>query len=127
MIGKYFEDLWNASAAHRLNVPTIIVESALVILVYVLFYLTQRKALRRCSVPNRTMSPGLVWLQWIPFFNLAWQFFVVKAVSQSLENEFRSPWHLHNPSTRPVAWRGKIRFAGLWLLMSLLLDAASLS
>lgn len=90
MVGKYFENLWKASVYSGLNTPRTITEFAVLILVHVLFFLTLQKALRRCSVPNRTMSPGLVWLQWIPFFNLVWQFFVVKAVSQSLENEFRS-------------------------------------
>ena len=61
---------------------------AILILPTVFFLLTQQRALSKCSPANRTMTPGLVWLQIIPFFGFIWQFFVVLAVANSLENEF---------------------------------------
>jgi len=61
---------------------------AILILPMVFFLLTLQRALSKCSPANRTMSPGLVWLQIIPFFGLIWQFFVVFAVANSLDNEF---------------------------------------
>jgi len=61
-----------------------------VLIVPTIFYLlTIQKALSRCSVESRTLSPGLVWLQLIPLFNLVWVFIVVINVSKSLGNEFR--------------------------------------
>ena len=35
------------------------------------------------------MQPGMVWLLFIPLFNIIWHFFVVLALSNSLGNEFR--------------------------------------
>ncbi len=46
--------------------------------------------LRRCARENRTLRPGLVWLQVVPVFGAMWQFFVVRALSTSLEREYRS-------------------------------------
>ena len=54
----------------------------------IFFLLTLQRALTKCAPANRTMTPGLVWLQIIPLFGLIWQFFVVIAVANSLENEF---------------------------------------
>jgi hypothetical protein len=61
---------------------------AILILPTVFFLLTLQRALSKCSPANRTMTPGLVWLQIIPFFGFIWQFFVVLAVANSLEHEF---------------------------------------
>jgi hypothetical protein len=55
-----------------------------------IFYLfTLHRALNKCSVESRTMTPGLVWLQLIPVFDLFWQFYVVVQVGKTLGNEFR--------------------------------------
>jgi len=63
---------------------------ALVLLVYIFFLLTLQRALGRCRPQNRTMEPGLVWLNLIPFFNIVWQFVTVSKVATSLNNEFRT-------------------------------------
>lgn len=60
----------------------------ILILPTVFFLLTLQRALSKCYPTNRTMSPGLVWLQIIPVFGFIWQFFVVIAVANSLEREF---------------------------------------
>ena len=60
------------------------------LVIQVFYLLTLQKALNRCSPQNRTMTPGLVWLQIIPFFSYVWMFFNVLAIGRSLENEFRS-------------------------------------
>ena len=58
-------------------------------LVPAIFYLlTLQRALERCSVESRVMSPETVWLLLIPLFNLVWQFIVVISISRSLRNEF---------------------------------------
>jgi len=60
-----------------------------VVFIPAIFYiLTLKKALSRCSVENRAMAPGLVWLQLVPIFNLVWHFFIVINVANSLEKEF---------------------------------------
>jgi hypothetical protein len=59
------------------------------LLVPAIFYLlTLQRAIERCAVESRTMSPETVWLLLIPFFNLVWQFIVVNNISKSLRNEF---------------------------------------
>ncbi len=60
------------------------------LVVVILFLLTLQKALNRCSPRNRTMQPGMVWLNFIPLFNIVWQFITVARVADSLRNEFRS-------------------------------------
>jgi|SRR5579883_2792037 len=62
--------------------------------VFIFFFLTLHKALGRCQPRNRTMEPGLVWLNLIPLFDFVWMFITVIRVSESLENEFRDRrWH----------------------------------
>jgi ribosomal protein L40E len=63
---------------------------AIFLLPMIFFFITQQKALTKCSPGNRTMSPGLVWLQIIPVFGFVWQFFVVIALANSLSAEFRA-------------------------------------
>jgi hypothetical protein len=63
----------------------------IVVVVPKIFYLlTLHKALTRCAPENRTMAPGLLWLDLIPVFSMIWNFFVVSAMSKSLGNEFRA-------------------------------------
>jgi hypothetical protein len=38
----------------------------------ILFLLTLHRALDRCSPRNRTMEPGMVWLNLIPLFSMVW-------------------------------------------------------
>lgn len=63
---------------------------AIILLPTIFFLITLQSALSKCAPVNRTMTPGLVWLQIIPFFGFIWQFFVVTAVANSLDNEFRA-------------------------------------
>jgi hypothetical protein len=56
----------------------------------ILFLLTLQKCLSRIEPPNRTMEPGMVWLNLVPCFNIVWNFITVIRISESLEKEFRS-------------------------------------
>jgi hypothetical protein len=58
-------------------------------IVDIFFLVTLQRTLGRCAPHNRTMSPPLVWLLLIPTFELVWQFLVVLAIANSLDNEFR--------------------------------------
>jgi hypothetical protein len=55
-----------------------------------IFYtLTLQRALSRCAPESRAMEPALVWLLYIPVFNLIWNFIVVSRISTSLQSEFQ--------------------------------------
>lgn len=58
------------------------------LIVQIFYLLTLSKALGRCSPENRTMEPGMVWLNLIPCFGLIWIFITVTRMSESLGNEF---------------------------------------
>ena len=61
-----------------------------IMLVPAIFYLlTLQKALTRCSPESRAMQPGMVWLMFIPLFNMVWHFLVVINVAKSLDAEFQ--------------------------------------
>ena len=53
----------------------------------VFFLLAQYKTLKTISPANREISPGEVWFQLIPVFNLYWQFVVVTRIADSLLKE----------------------------------------
>lgn len=77
------------------NVTIIRIVAGLLFLVVLLvpavfFLLTLSRALSKCSPASRTMEPGMVWLWFIPLFNLIWQFLVVLAIARSVGNEFRA-------------------------------------
>jgi hypothetical protein len=56
----------------------------------VLFLLSQQNTLRIIRGENRSMHPGLVWLQLIPIFGQIWQFFVVTRIANSIQRELAS-------------------------------------
>lgn len=56
----------------------------------ILFLLTLQNTLKAISPANRKMEPGMVWLSLIPFFNVVWQFIVVKKISGSIAAEYNS-------------------------------------
>ncbi len=62
---------------------------AIVLIPFIFYCLTLQKALNRCSPENRAMSPGMVWLVFIPLFGIVWQFFNVINVAKSLGAEFQ--------------------------------------
>jgi hypothetical protein len=55
----------------------------------ILYILTLKRALEKCAPSSQTMSPGKLWLQFIPLFNIVWHFIIVNNMAKSLENEFR--------------------------------------
>jgi hypothetical protein len=75
------------------------------------FLLTQYNTLRAIQPQNRAMSPGEVWLQLIPLFNLVWQFIVVQRIAESISRELssnvfsfeeRQPLQLYQQGSRPT-------------------------
>jgi hypothetical protein len=75
------------------------------------FLLTQYNTLKAIQPQNRAMSPGEVWLQLIPLFNLVWQFIVVQRIAESISRELssnvfsfeeRQPLQLYQQGSRPT-------------------------
>jgi hypothetical protein len=56
----------------------------------ILFLLSQQNTLKTIKKENRLLHPGLVWLQLIPLFGQAWQFFVVTRIADSIRKELSS-------------------------------------
>ena len=54
------------------------------------FLLELQRAVERCAPANRALSPGQVWLNLIPLFNIVWQFILISRVSETLSREFAS-------------------------------------
>ena len=68
----------------------IVVVCVIAILPAIFYLLTLQKALSRCSEENREMAPGMVWLLFIPLFNLFWHFMIVIKMAATLEKEFQA-------------------------------------
>src|SRR4051812_14812060 len=56
----------------------------------IFFMIAQQETLKAIRPENREMSPGEVWLQLIPIFNLVWMFIVVTRISNSIDREMAS-------------------------------------
>jgi hypothetical protein len=57
-------------------------------IIQIFFLLTLSRAFDHCHPDNRTMEPGMVWLNLIPLFGMVWIFFTVVRLAASLRNEF---------------------------------------
>ena len=87
------------SIALGLGILTIVLILFAILLVPFIFYcLTLQKALNRCSPECRAMSPGMVWLMFIPLFHIVWQFFVVLNIAKSLAAEFQKRGMAEDPN-----------------------------
>lgn len=75
----------NLFAGSMLAVSLVFVVVGLV--VAILFLLALQKCLNRVSSANRTMNPGLVWLNLVPLLNLGWIFYTVIQVAASVVKE----------------------------------------
>tara|TARA_Y100001970_G_C14066464_1_gene766939 strand:- start:501 stop:902 length:402 start_codon:yes stop_codon:yes gene_type:complete len=56
----------------------------------IFFYLHLYRLLSKCKPENNNMEPGLVWLNFIPIFNLGWIFYTVIKIRDALKAEFKS-------------------------------------
>lgn len=78
------------------NVPTDLLLLSIIfgglavgLAVAILYYITLQRTLGLCRPRNRTMEPGMVWLNLIPCFSLYWVFRTVNALADSLKNEYQ--------------------------------------
>ena len=66
-----------------------LVISAIFLVVYIMYLLTLSKTLTEVQPHNRKMEPGMVWLMFIPLFNIYWRFHIVQKMGESLRDEFK--------------------------------------
>lgn len=59
-----------------------------VLLVRLFYLISLSRALTACEPSRRAMSPGLVWLNVVPFGHLFWRFWTVIAIGNSLRREY---------------------------------------
>ncbi len=85
-----------------------VVLSLTIIVLSIFFLVTLYRALKLSGTRNRTMSPGLVWLTWIPFFGFIWCVVTVFKVSSSIKKWHKNILDVHNNG-------------GLWLGLSVLI------
>lgn len=76
----------------------MLIAFALFLVPAIFYLLTLQKALNRCSPESRAMQPGMVWLMFIPLFNLVWHFFVVINTAKSLGAEFQKRGMAEEPA-----------------------------
>ena len=87
------------SVAAGLGIFTIVLVVIAIMLVPMVFYcLSLQKALNRCSPECRAMNSGMVWLIFIPLFNIVWQFMVVLNMAKSLAAEFQKRGMAEDPN-----------------------------
>lgn len=58
--------------------------------VYCLFLVNLQNLLKQCSIQNRMVPAGNVWLLLIPVFSIVYQFILYPKISESVEKEFVS-------------------------------------
>lgn len=58
--------------------------------VFVFYLITLSNTLKAIRPANRTTEPSMVWLMFIPVFNLVWQFILYGKLKDSINNEYRS-------------------------------------
>jgi hypothetical protein len=76
----------------------MLIACAILLIPLIFYLLTLQRALNRCSPENRAMSPGMVWLMFIPLFNIVWHFFVVINIAKSLGAEFQKRGMVEEPN-----------------------------
>jgi Na+/H+ antiporter NhaB len=69
-------------------VIVVLIAVAIGITIQVFFLLTLSRAFNNCRPENRTMEPGLVWLNLVPCLNIVWIFVTVIRLAASLRAEF---------------------------------------
>ena len=66
--------------------------AAVGIVIGVLFLLNLMRLLEAVQPQNRAMSPGLVWLNFIPIFGQGWMIYTVLKIKESVQRENASRW-----------------------------------
>ena len=59
------------------------------VLPFIFYILSLQRALEKCALSSRTLSPGSLWVLLVPLVNLIFHFIVVTGIARSLGNEFR--------------------------------------
>jgi hypothetical protein len=68
----------------------LIILLAAIVVPFVFYLLTLQRAFEAVSEANRELTPGLVWLMFIPIFGLGWYFVVVIKLANSIKKEYET-------------------------------------
>jgi len=79
-------DSSGAAAAAILGIVVVFLLAFLIVMIF--FLISLQKALTLSGAENRDMSPGLVWLNLIPVFNLGWMIYTVLKVSEAISKKY---------------------------------------
>ncbi|BBE11068.1 hypothetical protein HH1059_13850 [Halorhodospira halochloris] len=72
---------------------TVVVAALIIIAAWVWFNYHLQQAFEQISANSRHFSPGLVWLNLIPFFNIAWTAVLVVMLDRGYRKEYPSQAH----------------------------------
>ncbi|MCP4180796.1 MAG: hypothetical protein GY756_23800 [bacterium] len=70
-----------------LEIVSIVVITMVIVVIKICFLLSLYKSLQLAGQSKRRMSPGLVWLNLIPIFNLFWLFYTCAKVAEAIKNK----------------------------------------
>lgn len=84
----YMHDMMAGAMAGAMFAYAMLIIFSIWLIPTIFYLITMQAALQSVSPKNRTLTPGLVWLNLIPLFSLVWNFFIVTHVSGSLKREF---------------------------------------
>lgn len=59
----------------------------LFVIPFIFYLVTLQNTLAAMAIESRTMSPGQVWLLFVPLFNIVWQFILISRMADSIKNE----------------------------------------
>jgi hypothetical protein len=84
--------MWNGELVWALGpveMVVIVVMMAVFLVPQILYLITLQNLMKKIAPHNQQMTPGQVWLMFIPFFSLVWMFIMVGKISDSLSAEFK--------------------------------------
>ncbi|HJO94206.1 MAG TPA: hypothetical protein QF753_12455 [Victivallales bacterium] len=91
------------------EIASIVVVTIIIVILKICFLLSLYKSLQLAGHKNRRMTPGLVWLNLIPVFNLFWLFYTCAKVAEAIKNKL-------DKKGRDGAWKVGLAYCILiWL------------
>jgi cell division protein FtsW (lipid II flippase) len=60
------------------------------VFLFIFYLLSLRKTMKAIRPENRTITPGMVWILLVPYFQIILQFWITKAMADSLVKEYRA-------------------------------------
>jgi hypothetical protein len=80
-------DIFSDAGFSGMLVVMILIVIGVFLLPFIFYLITLQNTLKAIKPEHRSMEPGMVWLMFIPLFNIVWQFIVVIRISESIQRE----------------------------------------